>query len=84
MPESPCIPNEDIYTVAEFNALKKEILTGNAGVREIQFADKRTVFRSMTENEKLLTIMADAIWGHCDQYQNGKGRRYAVTSKGIC
>lgn len=81
-----CIPDESVYTVAEFNLLKKDILTGDqAGVREIQHADKRTVYRSMTENRELLNIMADAIWGHCDNYQQGRGRRtYAVTSKGLC
>lgn len=76
-----CIPDETIYTVAEFNALKKEILTAEAGVREIQFADKRTVFRSMTENRDLINIMAEAIWGHCQNYRR---RTVMVTSKGIC
>lgn len=77
-----CIPDETVYTVVEFNALKKLILTGvnDAGVREIQFADKRTVFRSMAENRELINIMAEAIWGHCNNYR----RTYAVTSKGLC
>ena len=83
---TPCIPDESVYTVAEFNQLKKEMLTGdNVGVREIQHADKRTVFRSATEIQNLLAIMAEAIWGHCENYQNGAGRRrYVISSKGIC
>lgn len=82
MQTGDCIPDESVYTVAEFNALKKEMLTGNyAGVREIQFSDKRTVFRSATELRDLINVMADAIWGHCNQYRR---RSIAVTSKGLC
>lgn len=84
-PPQDCIPDESIYTVEEFNTLKKQILTEAAGIREIQHADKRTVYRSMTENQQLLATMADAIWGHCPNYQNGPGRRrYVISSKGIC
>lgn len=86
MPALPCIPDESIYTVEDFKTLYKEILTGaTPGVREIQFADKRTVFRSMTEMRDLLNMMQEAIWGHCANYQSGIGRRtIAVSSKGIC
>lgn len=84
-PPQDCIPDESVYTVEEFNALKKEMLTGSSGVREIQHADKRTVYRSATEIRDLLNVMADAIWGHCANYQNGPGRRRVATvSKGIC
>ncbi len=82
MPIGDCIPDETVYTVAEFNALKKEMLTGDyAGVREIQFSDKRTVFRSATELRDLINIMAEAIWGHCANYRR---RSNVVSSKGLC
>ena len=81
MQTGDCIPDETIYTVIEFNQLKKDILTAEAGIREIQFADKRTVFRSMAENRELINIMAEAIWGHCQNYRR---RSVIVTSKGLC
>lgn len=77
-----CIPNEEIYTVAEFKTLKKAMLTGT---KEVQYADKRVVYRSMNEISDLIRIMQDAIWGHCPEFNSGFGqRRYAVSSKGIC
>lgn len=75
-----CIPDESLYTVEEFKTLKKAMLSGT---REVQYADKRVVYRSMAEIGEILRAMQDAIWGHC--YQSPLGRRITVTSsKGIC
>ena len=77
-----CVPDESIYTIAEFNAVKKASLTGT---KEVQYADKRVVYRSINEVADMLRIMQDAIWGHCAQTNSGLGRRtIAVSSKGIC
>lgn len=77
-----CIPDESIYTVEEFKAAKKAMLSGT---REVQYADKRVVYRNMTEIGDILRAMQEAIWGHCDQYKSALGRKiYVTSSKGIC
>lgn len=75
-----CVPNESIYTVEEYNANYKAYL---GGIKEVQYADKRVVYRSTGELVAVLQLMYNAIWGHCAP--NGIGRRrIAVSSKGIC
>lgn len=76
-----CIPDESIYTVEEFNATKKAMLSGT---REVQYADKRVVYRSMAEIGEILRAMQDAIWGHCGQGSILGRKIYVTSSKGIC
>lgn len=76
-----CIPNETIYTVEEYNAAYKAYLTG---VKEVQYADKRVVYRNLGELTDIIKIMYNAIWGHCIQTGGFGRRRIAVSSKGIC
>jgi len=82
MAEYPCIPDESVFTVQDLKDHKKLI---TSRVKEIQYADKRVVYRNMQELLDTIKIMEEAIYGHCAQYNNSLGRRrYAVTSKGIC
>lgn len=77
-----CIPDESIFTVAEFKAAKRAMLDGT---REVQYADKRVVKYSVSDLGAILRNMQEAIWGHCDQYQSSLGRKiYVTSSKGIC
>jgi len=77
-----CIPDESVFTLAEYKAALKAMVMGG-DVREIQYGDKRTVFKGITDIKEVLLIMENALYGHCPEYRGGS-RRYASTSKGIC
>lgn len=75
-----CVPDESIFTVEEYKASYKSYI---GGIKEVQYADKRVVYRSIDELARALQLMYNAIWGHCQP--NGIGtRRIAVSSKGLC
>ena len=76
-----CVPDETVYTVADYNKYKLDMLSG---VKEVQYADKRIVNYSAADKFILLRMMQQAIWGHCPEF-SALGRKITVTSsKGIC